>query len=419
MSGVLIGKPANLKGTVKISGAKNAAIPLICAALLAKGKVLLKNVPQIKDIENLLEILRRLDCKVSQKRHRLKIDNTNLKYQPLTFEEVKKMRGSYYLIGVFLTLFSKCEIYLPGGCNIGKRPIDIHLDAFEQLGFSYKIIQDTLFIAKEKELKEVSFRLKNKSVGASLNAIFAALSLSKVTMTNTLFEPEGKDVLTFLQKIGYSIRLCFDELVYEKKPLEFRMISHKMIPDRIEAMTYVVLGLLSGRITVCNVCTEDLELPLELLRTSGYDIVTENKKMIATCSRGSGMNIITEVYPGFPTDLQAIFGVLCAFASTESEITETIFENRFQIYEDLHRVGISVCKENNKILLKPQKFSSDAVVFQAKDLRHGAALCLLGCALFQDVVVENFEYVERGYENFIAKIQSLGGNIERINEKNK
>ncbi len=182
---------AAIKGHITCSGAKNASIPLLCASLLAKGKVLFRNVPRISDIFDLCEIIRRLDCKVVFKGHTMLIDNTNLKYKPLLFEECKKIRGSYYLIGVFLTLFSKCEILLPGGCKIGSRPIDIHLQAFTDLGFEYTIVGDVLTVYKTRALEEVSITLKKKSVGASINAMLAGLSLEYFEIKNALFEPEG------------------------------------------------------------------------------------------------------------------------------------------------------------------------------------------------------------------------------------
>ncbi|MDE7105867.1 MAG: hypothetical protein K2O22_01720, partial [Anaeroplasmataceae bacterium] len=186
---------STIKGNIVCSGSKNAALPLLCASLLAKGKVLLRNVPRISDIFDVCQIMRYLDCKVIFKGHTMLIDNTNLKYKPLFLEECRKIRGSYYFIGVFLALFSKCEIWLPGGCKIGSRPIDAHLQAFVDLGFKYVIENDVLMVYRTTITDEAKIALSKKSVGASLNEVFAGFGLNKYELENGLFEPEGLDVL--------------------------------------------------------------------------------------------------------------------------------------------------------------------------------------------------------------------------------
>ena len=341
------------------------------------------------------------------------LKNTKLKYKPLFFEECRKIRGSYYLIGVFLTLFSKCEITLPGGCKIGKRPIDLHLKAFVDLGYSYEILGDKLFITKKKEIKTAKLVINKKSVGASINALLAGLGIEELIIENTLFEPEGLNVISFLKEIGYKINLVDNIIFYKKDKLEFKFVKHYIIPDRIEAMTYTILGLLTGKLTIQNVNTSDIELPLKILTNAGYDLKFNNDEIKASKSLGGPFHIKTDIYPGFPTDLQSIFGVLSAFSLGESVIEETIFENRLQIYKDLNRVNADVSINNNIVNVKGVKDLSGGE-FSIGDLRQGAAVILLALNLNGTSTINNYELVERGYEDFINKIIHLGGRIELV-----
>lgn len=404
---------AAIKGHITCSGAKNASIPLLCASLLAKGKVLFRNVPRISDIFDLCEIIRRLDCKVVFKGHTMLIDNTNLKYKPLLFEECKKIRGSYYLIGVFLTLFSKCEILLPGGCKIGSRPIDIHLQAFTDLGFEYTIVGDVVTVYKTRALEEVSITLKKKSVGASINAMLAGLSLEYFEIKNALFEPEGLDVIGFLQKLGYKISYSNDTLKFRRSSLDFKLTKHTVLPDRIEGLTYAILGLLAGDVTIKHVNTKHLEYPLQILKDAGYHISYTEYEIRAKKSFGKPIQIKTDIYPGFPTDLQSLFGVLSLHTNGKSEIEETVFENRMHIYYDLQDSGVD-CYINNNIAVVEGTTQIESKNYKAYDLRHGAALLILALLGNKESVISNFEYVLRGYDDIIAKVRSLGGKINNL-----
>lgn len=399
-----------LKGNVTCSGAKNAAIPLICASLLAKGKVLLRNVPRISDVFDLCQIVRYLDCKVIFKGHTMLIDNANLKYKPLFFEECKRIRGSYYFIGVFLALFSKCEIWLPGGCKIGARPIDVHLQAFLDLGFKYNLEGNVLTVYKTNINDEASIQLKKQSVGASLNAIFASIALKRVAITNILLEPEGRDVLAFLRKIGYNITFIQNQFLYEKTNLEFKLVKHTIVSDRIEAMTYVVMGLLLGDITIKKVDTSTLEYPLEILKQAGFNLEVKETEIHAKKSYGKPMQITTSPFPGFPTDLQSLFGVLFVNTLGKSEIEETIFENRMQIYFDLKASGVDcVIRDNKATVMGTNKIRS--LDYTAYDLRHGVAVLLLGLLGDEKSKISNFEYVLRGYDDIINRVKALGAKI--------
>ncbi|MDE6407571.1 MAG: UDP-N-acetylglucosamine 1-carboxyvinyltransferase [Anaeroplasmataceae bacterium] len=402
-----------IKGTVFCSGAKNAVIPLLCASLLSKGKVMLRNVPRISDVFDICHILRYLDCKVVFKGHTMLIDNTNLKYKPLFLEECQKIRGSYYFIGVFLALFSKCEILLPGGCKIGSRPIDVHLQAFEDLGFKYFIEDNILTVYKIKVNEEASLVLTKKSVGASINAIFAGLRLNHYEIKNGLYEPEGLDVIHFLQKLGYHLTLNNEVIRYEKSKLDFKLTKHTVIPDRMEAMTYAILGLLKGEVTVKRVNTNDLTCPLKILKDAGYQISYTETEIYAKKSYGKEMHIITDVYPGFPTDLQSVFGVLSLNTIGKSKIEETVFEKRMQIYYDMRDSGAQCeISGNQAIVTGTNKIHSKN--YNACDLRHGAALLLLALLGDKESIITNFDYVLRGYDDIINRLKALGGKITII-----
>lgn len=401
------------KGNVYISGAKNATIPLLCASILAKGRVLLRNVPRISDVYDICNILRHLECRVAFKGHTMLIDNTNLKYKPLLLDECRRIRGSYYFIGSFLTLFSKCEIWLPGGCKIGSRPIDAHLKAFIDLGYQYKIEEDILTIYKAKTISKAGISLIKKSVGASINAVLAALCLDECVIENTLFEPEGLEALDFLRKIGFNIVLDKDRVTYKKNPIAFRLIKHNIIPDRMEAMTYAVLGLLNGDLTIRRVDTAALKVPLEILREAGFNISYTASEIIAKKSYGKNIYIKTGIYPGFPTDLQSIFGVLTLKSLGTSKIEECIFNDRMQIYYDLRESGVDCVIENNSCEISGVA-SFRAREYVACDLRHGAALLLLAIYSGEPVIIRNFDFVLRGYDDILNKMKSIGVKIQII-----
>lgn len=404
---------SNPKGIVYISGAKNATIPLLCASILAKGKVLFRNVPKISDVYDLCNILKYLNCRVLFKGHTILIDNTNLKYKPLLLDECKKIRGSYYFIGSFLTLFSKCEILLPGGCKIGERPIDLHLKGFLDLGYEYKLEDDKLIVYKNKTIINANIELKKQSVGASINLVLACLGLNECVIKNTLFEPEGLDVLSFLQKIGYNIYLNNNDLYYKKNNIDFKFIKHDIIFDRMEAMTYTVLGLLKGDLIVKKVDTKYIKKPLEILKEAGFNLVYTNNQIIAKKSYGKNISIKTDVYPGFPTDLQSIFGVLMLNTLGVSKIEENIFDNRMQIYYDLKKCG-AICNIDGNVC-EISGFNKKSVKkLEVCDLRQGAALLLFAIYYDEDIIIKNFEYVLRGYDDIFNKLKSIGIKIQII-----
>lgn len=393
-----------LKGRVNISGSKNAAIPIICTSIIKRGRVKLKNIPRILDIFILLKIIKELNCKVRFIGNTLIIDSSKIKYKSLNNDNVKKIRGSYYLIGPLLYLFGKCEIALPGGCSIGERPIDAHIDMLQKFGNRVEIIDNILYVDKNKETKEIKYELIKKSVGASMNAIICSILFDKVILNNLVIEPECADLIGFIRKIGYEIIYNKEECIVYNKIYESKNVKYKIIADRIEAMTFIILGLLTGNIKVCKSNIEHYQFPLNLLIKAGYNIKIKNGKVIAKRSRGKSFDINTDIYPNFPTDMQPIFGVLLSLAKGKSQITEDIFENRMQIYDDLIASNACINVVENKayiIGVDNLKYNN----YTSKDLRHSAALVLL--VLTYGGVVDNLELLNRGYECFFYKIRQL------------
>jgi UDP-N-acetylglucosamine 1-carboxyvinyltransferase len=404
-----------LKGKVNISGSKNAAIPIICTSIIKRGKVVLKNIPRISDIFNLLKIIKELNCKVVFIQNTLIIDSTNIKYKSLNNEHARKIRGSYYLIGPLLFLFGKCEIALPGGCSIGERPIDAHIDMLESYGNKVEIINNVLCVVRLNETKELTYKMIKKSVGASINAIICSCLLEKIVLSDLVIEPEAKDVISFMKKIGFEIIFNQEECIIYNSVFERKIIKHKIIPDRIEAMTFIILGLLTGNIKVCKSNIEHYQYPLNLLIKAGYHIKIKKGNVIAKKFRGKAFDIETGIYPKFPTDMQPLFGVLLSTSKGNSQITETIFENRMHIYEDLNLAKACVNVVDNKayiIGVDNLSYSN----YYSKDLRHSAAVVLL--ALTYGGTVDNLDVLNRGYEVFFYKIRQLRAVFKIINIKN-
>ena len=397
---------AKVKGKVKISGSKNAALPIICASILNRGKVILRNIPRISDVFDMCNILKYLNCKVKFKGNTLIIMSKNIVYKPLLLEECKKIRASYYFIGVFLFLFKKCEILLPGGCKIGSRPIDYHLKAFNDMGYKYNIENNILTIEKEKNNESFDITLINKSVGTTMNVILAGLGFNDGIIGNSLIEPECEDLISFLNIIGFNIENTSSNVVIKAHNKINTKIKYEIIPDRIEAMTYTVLGLLCGDLVINKCNPKHLLSPLNILKEAGYKLDFKQECLHVYKSVGNQINIKTEVYPGFPTDLQPIFGVLASQTINDSYIEETVFENRMQIYKDLINSGVECIIQDNKVQINPSKIISNN--YKAYDLRHGAALIILASIGDKGSMISNFEVILRGYENIIKKLKKIG-----------
>lgn len=405
MRTITVKGPQNLKGSINISGSKNASIPIICASLLNKGKIVLKNVPAIKDVDKLITILRYLGCKIKFKNNILNINSVNINYKPLALKECAELRGSYYLIPVMLYLFKKCEILLPGGCKIGSRLIDEHINIFKAYGYEVLENDNVLIINKANDIKKINYEMNKKSVGASINAIIMALSIDYSVISNTVLEPEALCLIEFLNKLGFSI-IAFNNKCVIRKSFDIKNdFKFKIIPDRIEAMTFIIMGLLCGKIRVNNINRFHFKYPLDLLINAGYKLKIKDKYIIAYKSKGKSFDIKTDIYPYFPTDMQPLFGALLATAYGGSKIEEQIFDSRMQIYHDINSIGGSVNVIGNIAYIDGVDKLNE-INKECQDLRHSAALMLL--ALSNGGKISNIEILNRGYDNFFFKIRTLG-----------
>lgn len=396
-----------LNGTVHIGGSKNAAIPIICASLLTE-RIKLYNVPNILDIKRLLNILVYLGSKIKRTKKWVYLDNRNIIYKPLIIEECSLIRGSYYLIPIMLYLFGRCEILLPGGCKIGKRPIDEHINVIKSMGYIVKEEGSFLFVKNGKACDTFRYTMKKESVGASINAILLSLKTSYAVLDNLLIEPECYSLIEMLKKIGFKINAFNKRCVFKGVYTKVKYTTYKIIPDRIEAMTYIAIGLLCGCVKVKNCNPNDMKYPLDLLISNGYDVVIKNNMVIAKEKRAKAFDISTKGYPFFPTDMQPIFGVILAYSIGSARVEENIFENRMQIYKDLINMGADITLIDNKAYINGTNEIKEYTTC-AFDLRHGAALLLLG--LKNGGVINNLEVVERGYECLYKKLRGIKAKI--------
>lgn len=398
-----------MKGTINISGSKNAAIPIICTSLLNKGNVTLKNIARITDVIKLVKIIKYLGCKIRFKGNVLKINSSKIEYKPLLLKECSELRGSYYLVPIMLYLFNKCEILLPGGCKIGTRSIDEHINIFTSFGYDVKENNNILSVFKNKSITNINYVMNKKSVGASINAIVMALLIDYSVISNLVLEPEALCLIDFLNKMGFSITAFNNRCVVRKSFDINNSIKYKILPDRIEAMTFIIMGLLCGKIKIQNFNKDHFKYPLDLLINAGYKLKIKDKYITAYKSRGKAFDVKTDIYPYFPTDMQPLFGVLLAMAKGSSKIEEQIFDNRMQIYHDINNIGGNINVIGNIAYIDGAEKLNE-IEGECHDLRHSAALMLLGLA--NGGTIKNIEILNRGYENFIFKVRTLGANFK-------
>ena len=414
MSKVTIEGGKLLSGEVKISGAKNSAVALLPAAILADKKSTIYNVPEIKDIDYLIKIMELLNCKVEQKEDTLIVDSSKLKNIPIPEELSVQMRASYYFMGALLAKFGKVEISFPGGCNIGARPIDIHIKGFEELGAKVEIIKNRYIITADKLVgKKIYFDFP--SVGATINIMLAATGAEGTTIIeNAAMEPEIVNVASFLINMGIKVRGAGTkriEIVGTKKTTDGVI---EVFPDRIESGTYIIIGALLGKdLRIKGIIKEHIEALLMKLKEIGVDFKIENDVMIISkCEDIKPTYIKTMVFPGFPTDLQQPITTLLTQANGKSTIEETLYENRFKNTYDLNRMGaITNIITLNKLEIKgPRKLKGTKVI--ATDLRGGASLLIAGLIAEGVTEIDNCEYILRGYSHITEKLRNIGAKIE-------
>ena len=390
-----------LKGTIEIGGAKNSAVSLVPAAILS-DTVKITNVPNISDINALTQILEYLGVSVQKDKNEMIINSDNLENKPITLEQSKKLRASCYFMGALLGKYKHAEMYFPGGCSIGERPIDLHLSGFEQLGAKVKLV-DGKYIVDAEKLVGADINLRFASVGATINILLASvLAEGKTIIRNAAREPEVGNVIDLLNNMGAKITGKDTSVLQIEGVKELKGGEIAVIPDRIEAGTYIIAGVMTG---------ENLSGLTKVLKEMGADIKIYNDYVIVNkVPHLKAVDIVTEPYPGFPTDLQQPITSLLTQADGESTVTENIYENRFQNVPYLVQMGADIKVQGRMIKIKgPIKLTGGEVV--TTDLRAGAALILAALAADGETTIKEIKHVLRGYENIINKLRAVGGEI--------
>lgn len=403
----------SLSGTIKISGAKNSAVALVPAAILADGQVTIDNIPNISDIEALDEILKHLNAKTKRENETMTIDTSEIINKEIPEELSKKLRASYYFMGALLGKYKKAYMYFPGGCSIGKRPINLHLKGFEALGA--KITEEENFYKIEAEtLKGSHIYLDVASVGATINIMLAAVKAQgKTIIENVAKEPEIVNVATFLNNMGAKITGAGTDKITIIGVKKLTGCFTEVIPDRIEAGTYIILGALLGdKLEITNIIPKHVEALIMKLEEMHIPLeVKEDHLIISASNHPLAVNIQTVGYPGFPTDLQQPFTTLLTTCHGKSVVHETIYENRFQNVAYLNEMGADIKIDKDKIYINgPTQLSGKTV--KATDLRAGACLILAGLKAEGQTVVTEIEHVLRGYENITDKLEKIGAKIK-------
>ena len=403
----------DLTGTIRISGAKNATVALIPAAILTDEEATICNIPEITDTEALCDILRLLNVDVKRASESIIINPQKMKNVEISEPYAKKLRASYYFMGALLGKYKKAEMYFPGGCSIGARPIDLHLKGFEALGATV-VNEGNKYIVEAKELKGANIYLDIASVGATINIMLAAVrAKGKTIIDNAAKEPEIVNVATFLNNMGAKITGAGTSTIKIEGVDHLGKCFHEVIPDRIEAGTYVIIGALCGNpLKVDNIIPEHIDALLSKLEEVGVDLeVGADYVLIQKQDKYKATDIKTAVYPGFPTDLQQPFTVLQTQATGKSKTTETIWENRFMHIPYLIELGADITiKNQTATIVGPSKLVGCDVV--ATDLRAGAAMVAAALKAEGKTTITNVEHILRGYEQIVEKLTNVGAKIK-------
>jgi len=406
-----------LRGKVKISGAKNSALVLLAASLLTNEKIILDNVPLLTDIEKMGNILKNLGVKLQKKDHQVIIDSKNLSIQELPFELVNGLRASFFCIGALLARFGEASIPLPGGCNIGERPINEHINGLRALGAEIIIEREVVkakLVEKKSKLFGANIRLNCPSVGATETLIMAAsLAEGRTVIENAAREPEIQDLCQMLNKMGAKIYDAGKEKIIIDGVKKLHGCSHKVIPDRIEAGTFLIAAAAtSSSITISPVIPIHLEAVLKKLEESGSKVYIKGNSISINGKSINAVKIKTAPFPGFPTDLQAPFMALMTIAKGRSMISEKIFENRMNHVALLNQMGASIVVKNNIAHISGVKKLKGTDLI-GTDLRSSAALVIAALVSENISKIYGLEHLDRGYEEFEYKLSKLGVNIKR------
>ena len=417
MASIIIKGGNKLNGEVKISGSKNASLPIIAASILSGKKTTLFNVPNIHDTQVTLKILGYLGCKVYKNHDRIEINSKYIDKMEIPENLMREMRSTVILAGALLGRFREVTFSYPGGCDIGARPIDLHLKSFKKLGIN--IAEEYGFIRCScDKIVGANIDLDFPSVGATENIILASVfAQGKTSITNAAREPEIVDLVNILNKMGAKISGEGTNVIEIEGVTKLHEVKYRVMPDRIEAGTFLCAGAMAGgKIKITNARTEQLIPIISKLEEAGCQIEKDNTSVtLQAPKRLKAIEIKTMPYPGFPTDMQSIFGSMLSFAKGTSIITENIFENRFKYLQELKRMGAKSKQEGNVAIITGVKMLTGAKV-KSTDLRGGVAMVLAGLKAKGITEVTNIEYILRGYEGLEVKLRKLGADINLVQE---
>lgn len=417
MASYIIEGGRKLEGEVDISGAKNSALPIIAGTILNGGISKLYNVPNIHDTKMMFRILEELGCKVKKDKNKYIIDSSKLNSCDIPEDLMREMRSSVIIAGALIGKNRKACFSCPGGCDIGSRPIDLHLKAFKELGIN--INEDSGRIeCSADNINGSKIRLDFPSVGATENIILSSvLAEGETTIINAAMEPEIVDLQNFLNRMGAKIAGAGSNVIVINGVKKLKDVSYNIIPDRIEAGTFLCMTAMNGgEVKLKNVISEHIEPVIQKLEDAGCKLnIIHNGIELKAPKRLKSVDIKTMPYPGFPTDMQSIFGTIMTVAKGTSIVIENIFENRFKYLDELSRMGAKYTIEGRTAIIKGVRKLNSANV-RAKDLRGGISLVIAGMYANGKTKVDNIEYILRGYDNLDNKIRSLGGRIHLYNE---
>ena len=417
MKKIVIHGGAKLHGSINISGSKNASLPILAATLLIDEKITLSNVPMVKDILTMVNLLETLGKKVKVKRNILEITSKNKKNYVAKYELVKTMRAGILVIGPLLAKYDKAKVSLPGGCAIGARPVDIHLDFLSKCGYQNKISKGYVISNKQSIKKKILYKFKKISVGATETAILnSCLSNKEVKLKNIAIEPEIIDLINFLNKSGANIKFTAKRSLLIKGVKSLNSTKYCIMPDRIEAGTYMIAsGITQSSLTLNNILIDHLKNIIIVLKKIGFKFKSiSNTSLKILPSKLKPIKIKTVPYPGFPTDMQAQLMSLLILTKGTSEIKEDIFENRFLHVLELQRMGANIQINNNVAKITGIDKLSGAEVM-ATDLRASVCLVLAGLVARGKTVINRVYHLERGYEDLVKKLKKCGAKIKFLN----
>lgn len=418
MDKILIKGGSVLNGQAQVSGAKNAALPILFSTLLAEGEHSFDNVPVLKDIESTAELLKSLGCESQREGHTFKVHVNKLKSFEAHYDLVRKMRASILCLGPILAKYGEAIVSLPGGCAIGTRPIDLHLDAMRTLGAEIEL-KDGYVLAKAKKLKGATVFFEKTTVGGTENLLMAAtLAEGTTTIENAAKEPEIVDLANYLIKMGAKISGHGTSVIKITGVEKLTPARHTIMPDRIEAGTLLIAGAItSGEVEVTHCQPRDLEALIIKLREAGFKIETGASTIkVFSKENWEAVDITTAPHPLFPTDLQAQFMALMVAARGTSVITETVFENRFMHVNELMRLGADITPKSQVAVVRGRPDRNNgltAAPVMATDLRASASLVLAGLIAKGETAVNRIYHLDRGYENLELKLANLGAQVKR------